>query len=68
MTGALRGALSRARPRSEIARSSFAIVLGRGCASPFMIVLRTCQEISESTFERIKYGFTTVSSYHMLWW
>jgi MFS family permease len=30
--------------------------------------LRTCQEISESTFERIKYGFTTVSSYHMLWW
>jgi imidazolonepropionase-like amidohydrolase len=31
-------------------------------------LLRTCQEISESTFERIKYGFTTVSSYHMLWW
>jgi imidazolonepropionase-like amidohydrolase len=31
-------------------------------------LLRTCQEISESTFERMKYGFTTVSSYHMLWW
>jgi non-homologous end joining protein Ku len=28
--------------------------------------VRTCQEISESTFERIKYGFTTVFSYHML--
>jgi hypothetical protein len=30
------------------------------------VQLRTCQEISESTFERIEYGFTTVSSYHML--
>ena len=28
--------------------------------------LRACQEISESTIERIIYGFTTVSSYHML--
>jgi hypothetical protein len=28
--------------------------------------LRRCQEISESTFERIKYGFTTDASYHML--
>jgi hypothetical protein len=30
--------------------------------------LRTCPEIIESTFERIKYGFTTARSYHMLWW
>ena len=31
-----------------------------------VLFLRTCQEINESTFERIEYGFTTVSSYHML--
>ena len=31
------GALPRARPRSEIARSSFAIVLGRGCGSRLRI-------------------------------
>jgi hypothetical protein len=30
--------------------------------------LRTCPEIIESTFERVKYGFTTELSYHMLWW
>jgi hypothetical protein len=30
--------------------------------------LRTCQEIIESTFERVRYGFTTDLSYHMLWW
>jgi hypothetical protein len=29
--------------------------------------LRICQEIIESTFERVRYGFTTVVSYHMLW-
>ena len=29
--------------------------------------LRTCQEIIESTFERVKCGFTTRFSYHMLW-
>src|SRR5271168_4294997 len=30
--------------------------------------LRTCPEISESTFDRVRYGFTTEFSYHMLWW
>src|SRR5271156_5806029 len=30
--------------------------------------LRACPEITESAFERVKYGFTTVWSYHMLWW
>ena len=30
-------------------------------------LLRICQEITESTFERVRYGFTTVCSYHMLW-
>jgi hypothetical protein len=30
--------------------------------------LRTCPEIIESTFERVKYRFTTELSYHMLWW
>jgi hypothetical protein len=30
--------------------------------------VRTCPEIIESTFERVKYRFTTVQSYHMLWW
>jgi MFS family permease len=30
--------------------------------------LRTCPEITESAFERVKYGFTTVWSYHMWWW
>ena len=34
----------------------------------FPICLRACPEISESTFERVKYGFTTDFSYHMLWW
>ena len=29
---------------------------------------RTCPKITESTFERVKYGFTTERSYHMLWW
>jgi hypothetical protein len=38
----------------------------RKSSGDFTIVLRICQEISESTFERIKYGFTTASSYHML--
>jgi multiple sugar transport system substrate-binding protein len=32
------------------------------------LALRTCPEIIESTFERVKYGFTTELSYHMLWW
>jgi hypothetical protein len=32
------------------------------------IHLRAWQEIRESTFERVKYGFTTMCSYHMLWW
>jgi len=30
--------------------------------------LRACQGIIESTFERVKYGFTIVMSYHMLCW
>jgi hypothetical protein len=30
--------------------------------------LRARPEISESTFERVKHGFTTQSSYHILWW
>jgi hypothetical protein len=30
--------------------------------------LRTCPKITESTFERVEYGFTTERSYHMLWW
>jgi hypothetical protein len=30
--------------------------------------LRACPEISESTFDRVKYWFTTLNSYHMLWW
>jgi hypothetical protein len=32
------------------------------------MILRGCQEIIESTFEGIQYGFTTGHSYHMLWW
>jgi hypothetical protein len=31
-------------------------------------MLRVCPKITESTFERVKYGFTTEQSYHMLWW
>jgi hypothetical protein len=31
-------------------------------------ILRACPKITESTFERVKYGFTTKQSYHMLWW
>ena len=30
--------------------------------------LRARPEINESTFERVKHGFTTQSSYHILWW
>ena len=30
--------------------------------------VRACQGIIESTFERVKYGFTIVMSYHMLCW
>ena len=30
--------------------------------------LRTRPEIIESTFERVRYEFTTVRSNHMLWW
>ena len=29
--------------------------------------LRARPEIIESTFDRVKYGFTTVSTYHILW-
>jgi hypothetical protein len=32
------------------------------------IVLRARPQIIESTFDRIKYGFTTILSYHILWW
>jgi hypothetical protein len=32
------------------------------------LTLRARSEISESTFERVKHGFTTQSSYHILWW
>jgi hypothetical protein len=35
---------------------------------PDQVILRTRQEIIESTFERVRYGFTTEYSYHMLWW
>jgi hypothetical protein len=31
------------------------------------VEVRVCQEIIESTFERVVYGFTTCLSYHMLW-
>jgi hypothetical protein len=30
--------------------------------------LRAWPEIIESTFERVKYRFTTEYLYHMLWW
>ena len=30
------------------------------------VTLRACQEITESTFERVGYGFTTCTSHHML--
>ena len=30
--------------------------------------LRACPEISESTFDRVNIGFTTVCSYHIWWW
>jgi len=29
--------------------------------------LRARPEMTESTFERVEYGFTTQYSYHMLW-
>ncbi len=32
------------------------------------LTLRACPEIIESTFDRVKYWFTTGLSYHMLWW
>jgi hypothetical protein len=32
-----------------------------------LIELRARQEISESTFEGVVYGFTTDHAYHMLW-
>jgi hypothetical protein len=35
---------------------------GAGCE------LRARPEIVESTFDRVKYGFTTSFQYHMLWW
>ena len=35
---------------------------------PKGLIPRACQEIIESTFERLVYGFTTCLSYHMLWW
>src|SRR5271167_1985693 len=41
---------------------------GKGPGRADTVELRMCQKINESTFERMKYGFTTVSSYHMLWW
>jgi len=37
-------------------------------AAALRIRLRARPEISESTFERVKHGFTTQSSYHILWW
>jgi hypothetical protein len=30
--------------------------------------LRACPKITESTFDRVQFWFTTVFSYHMLWW
>jgi hypothetical protein len=30
--------------------------------------LRARPEITESTFDRVTYGFTTCWRYHMLWW
>jgi diadenosine tetraphosphate (Ap4A) HIT family hydrolase len=35
---------------------------------PTVFDIRACPEISESTFDRVKYWFTTLNSYHMLWW
>src|ERR1700722_5888864 len=32
-----------------------------------VVRLRACPKITESNFERVKYGFTTAQSYHMLW-
>src|SRR5215813_2126380 len=38
-------------------------------ARPIRSTLRTCQEIIESTFERVKFLFTTTTrAYNMLWW
>ena len=38
----------------------------RMCNGGRCFVLRVCQEISESTFERVEYRFTTKSAYHIL--
>src|SRR5262249_53004769 len=40
----------------------------RNAQPPDTAVVRACQEIIESTFERVKYGFTTEVACHMLWW
>jgi dihydroorotate dehydrogenase (fumarate) len=34
----------------------------------FPEALRARPEIIGSTFDRVKYGFTTIFGYHMLWW
>ena len=35
---------------------------------PLQVIVRARPEISESTFGGVKHGFTTQSSYHILWW
>src|SRR5258708_2200653 len=47
--------------------SDLSYTVNKDCTGTYE-VLRACPKITESTFERVKYGFTTEQSYHMLWW
>jgi hypothetical protein len=42
--------------------------LRKGLQIDVITVFRAWPEIIESTFERVKYRFTTERLYHMLWW
>src|SRR5438270_6632215 len=55
-------------PRLLYLRSARRYRPGCSRADTVRAVIRTCPEIIESTFERVKYRFTTEYLYHMLWW
>ena len=55
--GCTEGALPQARPRLEIARSGFAIVLGRGCASRLGIA-RSCSRATPAVLANSRRSYT----------
>jgi 2-(1,2-epoxy-1,2-dihydrophenyl)acetyl-CoA isomerase len=60
------GLVNRVVPDDQLA--TVTLELAQSLAHGPAVALRACQEIIESTFERLVYGFTTCLSYHMLWW